>query len=58
MSLLEARDIQKRYKDRRVLNGASLSVEPGELVSIVGGQVDARAHSVRHRAAGRRGGAV
>lgn len=36
MSLLEARDIQKRYKDRRVLNGASLSVEPGELVSIVG----------------------
>lgn len=36
MSLIEARDIVVRYGDTKVLDGVEVSVEPGEIVTIVG----------------------
>ena len=36
MSALTASGIEKRYRKHRVLTGASLSIEPGEVVGLVG----------------------
>ncbi|WP_112324105.1 ATP-binding cassette domain-containing protein [Oceanibium sediminis] len=36
MSLVEARDVAVRYGAREVLHGISLSLEPGEIVTVVG----------------------
>jgi ABC-type multidrug transport system ATPase subunit len=36
MAVLEARNIQKRYRKNHVLRGINLSVEPGTLVGVVG----------------------
>jgi polar amino acid transport system ATP-binding protein len=36
MPLLEVADVTKRYGDLRVLDGVSLSVEPGEIIAIIG----------------------
>ena len=33
---VELRDVVKAYGDHRVLNGVSLTVEPGEVVTILG----------------------
>ncbi|GAA2824682.1 hypothetical protein GCM10020220_011550 [Nonomuraea rubra] len=37
MSLLEVHDLAVSYDGRRALHGVSLSVEPGEVVAVVGG---------------------
>ncbi len=34
--MLEARDLTKRYKDRTVVNGVSLSMQQGEIVGLLG----------------------
>jgi ABC-2 type transport system ATP-binding protein len=34
--VLEARDVHKAYSRHRVLNGAALAVQPGQLVAVVG----------------------
>lgn len=36
MSVLEATDVHKRFKRLHVLRGASISIEPGEVVGLVG----------------------
>jgi len=36
MPLLEARDLEKRYGRRKVVNGVSFHVEPGEIVGLLG----------------------
>jgi polar amino acid transport system ATP-binding protein len=36
MSLVELRDVVKRYGQNQVLNGVSLSVEKGEIIAIIG----------------------
>jgi polar amino acid transport system ATP-binding protein len=36
MPLLEIAEVTKRYGDNRVLDGVSLSVEPGEIIAIIG----------------------
>ena len=36
MSLVELKDVVKRYGDNTVLNGVSLSVEKGEIIAIIG----------------------
>ena len=36
MSLLEVKDIKKSYKDLEVLKGVSLTMEEGEVVSVIG----------------------
>ena len=36
MSLLEAKGLAKAYKKRRVVNGVTISVSPGEVVGLLG----------------------
>ena len=36
MSLVELKDVVKRYGDNTVLNGVSLTVEKGEIIAIIG----------------------
>ena len=36
MSLLEAKGLAKEYKKRRVVNGVTISVSPGEVVGLLG----------------------